>query len=125
MISKKEAQFAKKMYRNSLTNGAVNLKCAKAALKEIMSQKLAHPARVLSAYKRLIEEALKKEEILVESATKITNQKVFEKELRDKTGVKKIVYKTNPQIIIGARVTHGDWIYDDTLDAKLRQISNF
>lgn len=122
MISKKELQIAKAMFRKSLKEGTVDAGAVKSALKEIAGQKLAHPKRVLKTYMRLIVAAIAKEEVIVESATKIASLKEFEREIKSKTGVKKIVYKTNPQIIIGARVTHGDWIYDNTLDAKLKQV---
>ena len=111
------------MFKQSLTNGVVNPKKVGLILKAVGAQKLAHPTGVLKVYKRLIEIALKKEDVMVESASKLTNQAKFEKELKQKTGALRIKYKFDPSIILGVRITHGDWIYDETLDEKLRQLT--
>lgn len=124
MTSKKELQIAKKMYKNSLTDGSVDSKKVKAILKEMTGQKLTHPKRVLVTYKRLIEAAIAKDQVVVESAAKIPNEKAFESQLKTKTRAKRVIYRINPKIIIGAKITHGDWIYDNTLDAKLAQLTN-
>ena len=47
----------------------------------------------------------------------------MEKELLSKTKAKRIKYKINPKLIFGLRITHGDFVYDATLDSKLKQLT--
>jgi F0F1-type ATP synthase delta subunit len=122
MTGKKELQTAKMMLKRSLTNGAVDPSKVNLVLKEIKSQKRAHITRILKTYRRLLSSAIAKEVVIVESAAKITNTKELERHIKERTGAKKITYKINPQIILGARITHGDWVFDSTLDAKLNQL---
>ena len=111
------------MYKKSLTGGTVDAKKVSGILKVVLAQKPTHPVKILKTYKRLIENALNQETVVVESASKIPNQSKFEKQLRGKTAARRIIYKTNPSIVVGAKITHGDWIYDDTLDAKLQRLT--
>ncbi len=123
MNSKKETQIAKLMFKKSLKSGSVDSNKVRTIIKLVMGQKLTHPQKVLKTYKRLVESQLKREEIMVESATTIKNEKDFGKHLMAKTGAKRVSYKINPEIVVGTRITHGDWIYDETLDAKLGQLT--
>lgn len=123
MTGKKELQIAKSLFRKSLTDGSVNSKKVRTILKELSSQRVSRLVGILRAYRRLLSSALSQEEVVVESATKITNLNEFEKEIKVKTKAKRIVYKINPKIIIGAKITHGDWIYDSTLSAKLERLT--
>lgn len=123
MAAKKELKIAKLMFKQSLTGGTVDTRKVGTVLKAVSSQKLAHPTSVLKIYKRLIQIALKKEEVVVESASRLTNQAKFEKELKQKTGALRVKYKINPDFVLGTRITHGDWIYDETLDEKLNQLT--
>ena len=77
---------------------------------------------ILQVLKRQIETALSKENVIVETTHKPKEIKNFEKYIIAKTHAKKVIYKINPEIVFGAKITHGDWIYDATLDAKLRQL---
>lgn len=122
-MTKKESKIAKLFFKKSLTKGYVDTQKVRQILKLAGSNELAHPTRVLKSYKRLIENALAKETIIVESASQIANEKKYDQELMSKTGATKVVHKINPQIVIGAKITHGDWIYDDTLDNKLNQLT--
>ena len=81
-------------------------------------------ASILKIYKKLIENTLLKEQVVVETALRLTNQKKIEKEILNRTGAKRIIYKTNPKIVLGAKITHGDWVWDETLSAKLAQLLN-
>lgn len=124
MTGKKELKLAKLLAKKSTTGTTVDAHKVKIVLKELSNQKLSHPTQILKTYKRLISDALRKEEVVVESANKITNLKDFERNLKKKTQAKRIKYITNPQIVAGARIIHGDWIYDATLDAKLEQLTS-
>jgi len=124
MTGKKELKIAKGMFKQSLTSDIVDTKKVRTIIKEVVVQKPAHLIRILRAYKRLLASALSKEVVVIEMATKIANLKEFEKEIKAKTHAKRIIYKTNPKIITGAKVTHGDWIYDSTLDTKLKQLTS-
>jgi len=120
---KKQIQIAKTMLKNSLKSGLINSKSVSFVLKEIISQKPQGLVQILKVYRRLVENKLKKEEILIESAQKVANQKQLEQEFTKNTGVKRINFKINPKIVFGAKITAGDWIYDATLDAKLNQLT--
>ena len=123
IAKKKQIQIAKVMLKNSLSGGLVNSKLVSFVLREVISQRPQGLTKILKVYRRLVENKLKKEEILIESAQKVANQKQLEQEFTKNTGVKRINFKINPKIVFGAKVTSGDWIYDATLDAKLEQLT--
>ena len=124
MKAKKQAKIAKVMFKNSLdSSGYVTSPKVKAQIDQITKTKPQGLTRVLKAYKRLIETAIAKEEIIVESASEIAGQKKIDAELLLKTGAKKITHKVNPNIVLGARIRHGDWIWDETLDSKLEHLT--
>lgn len=126
MKAKKQIKMAKIMFKNSFdSDGFISVAKVKAQMNQIVKAKPQGLTKILKAYKRLIETALRKEEVVVESAVKLTSLKKNETELLTKTGAKKVTYKINPKIVLGTRITHGDWIYDETLDSKLKQITNF
>ncbi|OGD85625.1 hypothetical protein A2164_02175 [Candidatus Curtissbacteria bacterium RBG_13_35_7] len=120
---KKIYKIAKYMFKNSLTEGIVDAKKVNLVLKEIISKRPNHLTYILKLYKKLITQALAKEELIVESASLLPNQKSIEKQLLEKTGTQRIIYKTNPKFVLGAKITHGDWVYDQTLGAKLAQLT--
>lgn len=120
---KKQILIAKQMFKSSLSKGKVDTDKVRTILKRMLSQKPAGLLKILNIYKRLIEAAVSKELLILESAVEVANKKLLEKELLKKTGASKILYKTNPKITFGAKISHGDWIYDETLDAKLEQLT--
>ena len=77
---------------------------------------------ILKAYRRLIEAQLKKEEVEIEMAQP-QKSKRFEKLILRKTGARRINLKINPDMVVGAKITHGDWIWEESLDAKLKQLT--
>ena len=123
MKSKKLLKIAKGMFKQSLSQELVNTQKVRGILGEITRQKPAHLASILKIYKKLIRQALAREEIIIESASQLTNQSELEKQFLAKTGARKVLFKTNPKIVTGAKITHGDWIWDATLDAKLKQLT--
>lgn len=78
---------------------------------------------ILKAYRRLVASQIKKEEVEIEAAQSLKSKK-FEKLIFSKTGARRINFKINPDMVVGATITHGDWIWDETLDAKLAQLTN-
>lgn len=125
MRKKKQIAIAKLMFKKSLNEkGFIDPQKLRQAVKETVIAKPAGFINLLKIYKRLIENALSKEEVMVTAASKIPNQKQFEKMILAKTGARKILYQINPKIVFGARVTHGDWTYEATLGAKLKQLTS-
>lgn len=119
---KKLKKIAKLCFRESLTNSFVDSQKVRKILKSLLSQKGSGLGTILRIYKRMLETKLAEEEVTVEASEKIANEKKFEAEILAKTGARKVIFRINPKITIGARVTHGNWIYDSTLSSKLGQI---
>ena len=118
---KKYKQIAKVMFRASLKNGQVDPKLVAKVLKEVISQKPSGLIKILKIYKNLISAKLAKEELIIEAATLPPLSKSA---LLKKTGAKRIIFKENPQLVFGAKIKHGDWIWEETLDSKLNQIKS-
>ncbi|SRR3989344_2994457 len=124
MKSKNLEKIAKSLFKKSLNNdGLVDTKKVQIILNTIVFQKPPQLIKILRKYKKLIEAALSREELVVETAEKLSSQKKFEQNLFAKTGSTRINYKINPNIVLGARITHGDWVWDETLQAKLENLT--
>jgi len=123
MKGKKIKVLAKVMFKKSLKEGVVNSASVSAVLKETISQKPQNLKNILKFYKHLIEDKIAREELIVETAQKTKEIEKMEKELLSKTGARRIKYKINPKLIFGLRITHGDFVYDATLDSKLKQLT--
>lgn len=120
---RKIAKIAKFLFKKSLTNGAVDAKKVDSILKNLAKKPLPDIVKILKIYKKLIEIALGWQEITVETADKSALDKKLQSQLLSKTAAQKIRYKIDPKIIIGAKIRHGDWEFDATLDAKLRLLT--
>lgn len=118
---KKIIQIAKLMFQNSLTGGFLDNKKIMSNLNILTSQKPQGLVNILRLYKRLIGQAQSLEELDIESAEVLNSAQ--EKDLISKTGVRKINYKLNPKMVFGAKIKHGDWIYEQSLESKLEQMS--
>jgi|SRR3972149_719473 len=125
MISRKKTiQIAKSLCKKCCTpEGHIEPSKIHLVLKALSRQKPAGYSNILRALKRQVETSLAREEVTVETTQKPTNWKQLEKTLIEKTHAKKITYKTNPNIVFGAKIMHGDWIWDSSLDAKLKQLT--
>lgn len=122
MITKKIKKVAKKLFKHSLDEkGYINSNKVRDILAKITKEKPQGLTGILKTYKRLIETALKREEIIMEAPVKIDGK--LQKELLKKTGARKVSFHTNQQLVFGARITHGDWIWEETLDSKLSQLT--
>lgn len=122
MITKKHLKIAKSLFKKSLNDkGLVSPTKIKSVLSKLAREKTVGKVAILKVYKRLIENALKQEEVIIESATGIENNPQA-KEIIKKIDAKKINFKTNSDLIFGAKITHGDWVFDATLDSKLKQL---
>jgi len=93
-------------------------------LSEVIRQTPPQFINILKIYKKLVTNSLASEELTVETAQKLSNQKQFEKNILAKTGAKRINYKINPNLVFGTKITHGDWVFDETLQAKLNNLTN-
>ena len=111
------------MFKKSLKDGLINPASVSTVLKEIVSQKPPGLKNVLKLYKHLIESKIAREELIVETAQKTKEVEKMEKELLSKTKTKRIKYKINPKLIFGLRITYGDFVYEATLDSKLKQLT--
>jgi len=120
---RKIAKIAKLLFKNSLTSGEIDIKKAGSILKSLTKKPVPDTIKVLKIYKRLIEIALSWEDILIETADRLALDKKLQSQLLLKTGAQKIKYRLNPKIITGAKITHGDWVWDASLDAKLKQLT--
>ena len=124
MKAKNLEKIAKSLFKKSLnSDGFVDTKKVQVILNTIVSQKPPQLIKILKIYKKLIATALSREELVFETAQKLPNQKKLEQNLFAKTGATRINYKINPNIVLGARITHGDWVWDETLQAKLENLT--
>lgn len=113
---------AKEMFKRSLENGKINPQKVKAVLGEFLGLKEAKTTKILKVYKNLMSQALSWQEVVVEIAldTLSDDQR---RSILAKTGAQSVKVVKNPKIVAGAKIYHGDWIYDETLEGKLRQLT--
>lgn len=123
MNTRQKIKTAKDLLKKSLSGGSVDSQKVTAVLKNLASSKPQGLIGILKVYKRLIESKIAGETLTIESPAPITTLKKFEKELLNKTGAKKTQYKTNPNLVFGARITSGDWVWENTLETKLKQLT--
>lgn len=121
---KKQLLAAKNMFKESLTDNNIDPAKVRQILKKIIAQRSTNLVNILKIYKRLIETKLTQEQVIVETAADLTNQKELARKLIAKTKAKKVLVRINPKIVFGVKIVHGDWIWDATLDAKLKQLTN-
>ena len=123
MISRKKLQkVAKTLYRNSFSAQGIDPKKVKRNLEIIARQKPQGSTKILTIYKQLLEKAISQEEIVIETPQKLSSK--TEKDLLNKTGAKKIVYKISPQMVFGAKIKTGDWIFENGLDSRIQALTN-
>lgn len=115
------AKLAKTMLRASLKNGRVDETQGKLILTLVASRKPQGLLKILRLYKNLVDASQNREKVTIESAVKIKD--VILKGIAAKTGAPKIAVTVNPQQIWGIRITHGDWVWDNTLEGKLKQLT--
>lgn len=120
---KKLLKEARILFKTSLTDNFVDENKVKKILKVVSLKKSPRLLKILKKYKRLIEQKTAQEELVIETETGL-KQTTLTKKLMAKTKARRIIYKINPKMIFGAKVSHGDWIWDATLDAKLAQLTN-
>ena len=118
---KKIAIIAKYLFKNSFTGNFLDDAKIMQNIKILTSQKPHGLVNILRFYKRLLAQTLAAEVLQIETTEKLSA--VQEKELMAKTNARKIIYNLNPKMVFGAKIKHGDWIYDSSLQAKLSQIA--
>lgn len=119
---KKIEKLAKSFFKQSLTDGLIDEGKVRKNLNLLTSLKPPGLVQILKIFKRLTLQKLSKEEVLIETADKKAISE-FEPFFLRKTQARKIKYRQNPKIIFGAKIIHGDWIWDATLQAKLEQLT--
>lgn len=113
---------AKEMFKRSLTNGFLDHRKTNSVLREATAKPRPGLLNILKIYKRLIMQAEENEQVIVETPKKLAKNPSFESEIINKTGARKIIYKENPSLVIGAKIKVGDWIYDASLPTKLKSL---
>ena len=123
MKSSKDIKLkAKEMFKKSLENTKIDPQKVKAVLNEFYNQKEAKAAKILKIYKNLVSQALSWQEVIVETAldTIGDDQK---RSILAKTEAQSVKVVKNPKIVAGAKIYHGDWVYDETLEGKLKLLT--
>lgn len=114
---------AKMLYTKSLTSGDIDEKKTRSNLLEIIQQKPAGLSSILKIYKRLITNKIAQEQIVIETGSQVPLQKSTIDLIKSRSGAKKVTCRVNPQIVFGTKISHGDWLWDNTLEAKLKQVT--
>lgn len=123
MQKRQQIKIARSLFKASLKNGILDTSRAQKVLEQIVKLRPQGLIGILQNYSRLVYQALSWQNVLVESAS-VSGIRDLEKKLLKATGAQKVTFKHNPKFVFGARITHGDWIYEDTLASKLKQLTS-
>lgn len=123
MNTRQKTKIAKDLFKKSLNHGLVDSKKVSAVLKNLSASKPQGLIGILKIYKRLIESKIAGETLIIESPAPINTISKFSKDLLNKTSAKKIIYIQNPDLVFGAKITNGDWVWENTLETKLKQLT--
>lgn len=123
MQKRQQIKIARALFKSSLKNGSLDTARAQKVLKEIVKLRPQGLIGILQNYQRLVSQALSWQQVIVESAS-VSGLHSLEKDLIKATGARKVIFKHNPNFVFGARITHGDWISEDTLESKLKQLTS-
>lgn len=123
-MTKKQARIAKVLFKKSLNQkGLLDSARVRQILSAIVRDKPRGISPILKAYRRLCQSQLKAEEVDVETS-QVVKTKQLQKLILKKTGARQVNFKINPDMVLGAKITHGNWVWDATLDAKLEQLTS-
>ena len=122
MTGKKQLLIAKILFKKSLTGDTLDTKKVNMIIAGFAKNRPQSLISILRSYKRLVEGKIRSEEIVIETGVKLPSQKLVEKNLMSATGAKRVIYRENPSIVFGAKITNGDWVWDNTLKSKLKQL---
>lgn len=114
-------KIAKTMFAASLKNGLVDEAQGKQILSLVTRRKPQGLLKTLRLYKNLVDSAQNKEKVTIQSAAKLDRQTLTR--ISAKTHTRKIAVTVNPRLVFGTRITHGDWVWDNTLEGKLEQLT--
>lgn len=123
MNTRQKTKIAKNLFKKSLNHGLVDPKRVSVVLKNLTASRPQGLVGILKVYKRLIESKIAGETLVIESPAPTNTLEKFRKDLLNKTAAKKIVYIVNPDLVFGAKITNGDWVWEDTLETKLQQLT--
>jgi hypothetical protein len=116
---KKIRQTAKQLFALSFVENVFDEKRAMTIVNTLTKQKPLHYVQILKMYKHVIERYFASQQIIVEVPKGFSAKAVSVK------SEKKLVIQENPDIVFGVRIIDGDWVYDNTLGARLLAITNF
>lgn len=125
MISRKKSQeIAKSLCKKCCTpEGYIEPNKVDLVLNALAKRKPSGYSAILKALKRQIESVIARELVVVEAAQVPPNWKQLEKFLIAKTGATRVVFEPNPDLVFGAKISHGDWIWEQSLDSKLTSLA--
>lgn len=122
MTSKKKIKkIAKTMFKFSFRDQYLDETKIRSAVSLIDKSKIQSASKILKLYKRLIQAQVAKEKVIIEAPAKISPK--LEKVIILKSKAKKLEFKLNPEMAFGAKITHGDWIWDTSLESKLKRLT--
>lgn len=123
MTGKKQIEkAAKTLFYASLTGGKIDTKKVQTILNIVTKEKPLGLIHLLRAYKKHIAHTMSWEKVVIETPDASALPENYKAAIKRQTGATRITSKINADIVFGARVTHGDMIWDNTLEAKLNQL---
>ncbi len=115
-------KLAKKLYTVSILNGEIDRNRVHAIVATVLQSATRNKTTVLKQYKKYIEAFVRTREVIVEVPDGFAIDRKMEQEIMEKTHAKNITVYENAGLIFGVKITHGDWVYDNTLDSQLGKI---
>lgn len=115
---------AKKLFSLSFVNKTLNEQRVLEIVRSLISDQGTQTRAILGMYKNIVTQYIKSHTLVIEVPKGHTITSKEQKELQDISKTDYIEVVENDKIIVGARITHGDWVYDQTLDARLTQLKN-
>lgn len=115
-------KIAKKLYKLSISDGKLSEKSVRKIVTTVLRSTTRNKNILLKQYKRYIEMFVKTQELVVEIPKEFILSERVRQELLKKTKATSIKVLENPNLLFGTKVIHGDWVYDNTLSAKLEKI---
>lgn len=115
---------AKKLFALSFVNESLDEKRVLYIVSEVLKDKTREKNALISAYTKLISEYIRYNQIQIEIPKGFSISQSEVELLAKKTKAKYTRIVESEKNIFGAKITHGDWVYDNTLAAKLNNIKN-
>src|SRR3989344_1590795 len=111
MINKRKiTKIARFMFKKSLKENQLDNSQVVNIVQKIIKLKPDGYLKILKSYKKLIAAKTSQETLTIESATPISGS--LQKELLTRTEARYIQVKINKNLVFGAKIIHGDWVYE-------------